>query len=209
MEKKKRKRRKQLVTFEKQEIEVEAEEIIHRIKQRHNVYVYATYLDLKKLIDINIRVQGRANRREIAQKTGMALQVMDRILKLDLLEDRKWIERIDIRIILLVVNSESKVVKNQEEYFNRVYDHGISYEKIRLEIESENVRQRKIEKGDGNELIFTSFMRDYARINQTLTLCAYAHFNKKEKKEISKTIDDLVKDLKRTKERLKSQNGKL
>ncbi len=127
---KKQKKKTKLTQINKEKLLEEKKEIIKKIILRNNKAVYETYLDIKRLIEINEDLTGKRDIYGLSEKINLNERYIRYFLNLDKLEDKDWLKKIDIKIVLYVLNFNEETRENKDKIFREYENMTLSMEKL-------------------------------------------------------------------------------
>ena len=195
----KTKKKSKLRQVEKEKLLGEKKQIIKKIILRNNKAVYETYLDLKRLIEINEDLTGRRDIFELSEQINMSDRNIRYFLGLEKLENKEWNERIDIRIILYVLNFNEETRENQNKIFEESEKMGLNLEKLKYKLYKEYSTSNPDIIIQKPRILYERLTRDLKRINKNFNLYQMVEFQEGEKFVINDLLKELlgrVKDLK-------------
>ncbi len=185
-------------------LEKEKKRIVERIKIRSNRLLLDTYLDLKRLLDINKELESKEGIYGISKRIGYNPEWVTYILSLDALKEESWLNKLSTQIILYVLNYSEKAVKEQEEIFKKIKDKNQEeikrFLELRYKVEEEEDEEQVpiVKKPKKTNYVYNRARRDLDRVNISILLINnFTKLTKKEKETLRVKIEELEKNIKR------------
>lgn len=187
--------RQKLKKKDKEKLKQEKRKIIEKIIKRNNKRIYEDYLDIKRLIEINQELSGNKNIYDIAQELNMSPKWINYIRKLDKLQNEEWLEKIDIRIILYILNFSRETCENQEELLKEANKMNWGLDKVKYEIYKRYSKSNPEVIKKKPHILYQRLIRDLDKVIKSFSLLEYVEFSEKQIEEIKRRKQELEEKL--------------